>query len=152
MNIRVKYGSFIFAVMIFAAFAVTQQVAAQTVTTQTGTTNSPDKSAAPEAATGNSDGPVYQIGGSIRPPVATYTPDPKFAEEASRNKFSGNVILALVVDANGNPKNVHVLRGMGTGLDEKAVQAVQHYRFKPATKNGKPVAVYLNVAVNFQSF
>ena len=50
------------------------------------------------------------------------------------------------------PKNVHVLRGVGMGLDEKAVQAVQQYKFKPALQNGKPVAVYLNVEVNFQIF
>ena len=49
-------------------------------------------------------------------------------------------------------RGVHVLRGVGMGLDEKAVAAVQQYRFKPATQNGKPVAVYLNVEVNFQIF
>jgi protein TonB len=47
---------------------------------------------------------------------------------------------------------VHVLRGVGMGLDEKAVEAVQQYKFKPALKNGSPVAVYLNVEVNFQIF
>lgn len=154
MKILVKCTFVIFPVMIFAAFVVAQQVAHKIVTTPTTTaqTSSGDKSVAPEAATDESDGPVYQIGGSVRPPVATYTPGPEFAKEASKNKFSGNVVVALIVDANGNPKNVHVLRGMGMGLDEKAVQAVQRYKFKPATKDGKPVAVYVNVAVNFRSF
>jgi protein TonB len=47
---------------------------------------------------------------------------------------------------------VHVTRGVGMGLDENAVAAVKQYRFKPATENGKAVAVYLNVEVNFEIF
>jgi protein TonB len=101
---------------------------------------------------GNIGGGVYQVGGSVRPPIAIYTPDPEFSEEARKAKFSGNVVVSLIVDASGNPKNVHVLRGVGMGLDEKAVEAVQQYKFKPALQNGKPVAVYLNVDVNFQIF
>jgi protein TonB len=101
---------------------------------------------------GNIGGGVYQVGGSVRPPIAIYTPDPEFSEEARKAKFSGNVVVSLIVDASGNPKNVHVLRGVGMGLDEKAVAAVQQYKFKPALQNGKPVAVYLNVEVNFQIF
>ncbi|HTV09800.1 MAG TPA: energy transducer TonB [Candidatus Aquilonibacter sp.] len=101
---------------------------------------------------GNIGGGVYQVGGSVRPPIAIYTPDPEFSEEARKAKFSGNVVVSLIVDASGNPKNVHVLRGVGMGLDEKAVEAVRQYKFKPALQNGKPVAVYLNVEVNFQIF
>jgi protein TonB len=60
--------------------------------------------------------------------------------------------VSLIVGADGKPRNVHVLRGVGMGLDEKAVEAVQQYKFKPAMQNGKAVAVYLNVEVNFQIF
>ncbi|HXS11359.1 MAG TPA: energy transducer TonB, partial [Acidobacteriaceae bacterium] len=84
--------------------------------------------------------------------IAIYTPDPEFSEEARKAKFSGNVVVSLIVDRDGKPRNVHVLRGVGMGLDEKAVEAVQQYKFKPALQNGKPVAVYLNVEVNFQIF
>ncbi|HEV2576734.1 MAG TPA: energy transducer TonB [Acidobacteriaceae bacterium] len=101
---------------------------------------------------GNIGGGVYQVGGSVRPPIAIYTPDPEFSEEARKAKFSGNVVVSLIVGADGKPRNVHVLRGVGMGLDEKAVEAVQQYKFKPAMQNGKPVAVYLNVEVNFQIF
>jgi periplasmic protein TonB len=101
---------------------------------------------------GNIGGGVYQVGGGIRPPIAIYTPDPEFSEEARKAKFSGNVVVSLIVDKDGHPRNVHVLRGVGMGLDEKAVEAVQQYKFKPALKNGAPVAVYLNVEVNFQIF
>lgn len=101
---------------------------------------------------GNIGGGVYQVGGGVRPPIAIYTPDPEFSEEARKAKFSGNVVVSLIVDRDGKPRNVHVLRGVGMGLDEKAVEAVQQYKFKPALKNGQPVAVYLNVEVNFQIF
>lgn len=56
------------------------------------------------------------------------------------------------LEANGNPSHVHVLRGVGMGLDEKAVAAVRQYKFKPAMENGRPVLVELNVEVNFQIF
>lgn len=101
---------------------------------------------------GNTGGGVYQVGGSVRPPVAIFTPDPEFSEEARKAKFSGNVVVSLIVGADGKPRNVHALRGVGMGLDEKAVEAVQQYKFKPAMQNGKPVAVYLNVDVSFQIF
>jgi protein TonB len=101
---------------------------------------------------GNIGGGVYQVGGSVRPPIPIYTPDPEFSEEARKAKFSGNVVVSLIVGADGRPRSVHVLRGVGMGLDEKAIEAVQQYKFKPATQNGKAVAVYLNVEVNFQIF
>ncbi len=101
---------------------------------------------------GNIGGGVYQVGGSVRPPIVVYQVDPEFSEEARKAKFSGNVVVSLIVGADGRPRNVHVLRGVGMGLDEKAVEAVQQYKFKPATQNGKAVSVYLNVEVNFQIF
>jgi protein TonB len=101
---------------------------------------------------GNIGGGVYQVGGSVRPPIATYTPDPEFSEEARKAKFSGNVMVSLIVGEDGKPRNVHVLRGVGMGLDQKAVAAVQQYKFKPALKDGKPVPVYVNIEVNFQIF
>jgi protein TonB len=64
----------------------------------------------------------------------------------------GVVLVNLIVDQQGRPVNVHVLRGVGMGLDDKAVAAVKQYRFKPAREAGKPVAVELNVEVNFQIF
>lgn len=101
---------------------------------------------------GNYGGGVRQVGGGVKGPIPIYQPDPEFSEEARKAKFQGVVTLQLIVDQHGLPQNVHVTRGVGMGLDEKAVEAVQHYRFKPATENGKPVAVYLNVEVNFEIF
>ena len=101
---------------------------------------------------GNYGGGLRTIGGGVSSPVLTFKVDPEFSEEARRAKFMGVVLVNLIVDQNGNPQNVHVLRGVGMGLDEKAVAAVKQYRFKPAREAGKPVAVELNVEVNFQIF
>ena len=60
--------------------------------------------------------------------------------------------INLVVDMQGMPQNVHVQRGVGMVLDEKAIQAVKRYRFKPAMEDGNPVPVALNIEVNFQFF
>ena len=101
---------------------------------------------------GNYGGGLRTIGGGVSSPVLTFKVDPEFSEEARRAKFMGVVLVNLIVDQNGNPQNVHVLRGVGMGLDGKAVAAVKQYRFKPAKEAGKPVAVELNVEVNFQIF
>ena len=85
-------------------------------------------------------------------PQVLFQPEPEFSEEARKAKAAGNVLVYLQVDENGRPQHVRVLRGIGMGLDEKAVAAVRQYRFKPAMKNGRPVAVEMNVDVTFQIF
>jgi protein TonB len=101
---------------------------------------------------GNTGGGLRKVGGGVSSPYTTYTVEPEFSEEARKAKFMGVVTVNLVVGADGLPHNVHILRGVGMGLDEKAVDAVKQYRFHPAMENGKPVAVLLNVEVNFQIF
>lgn len=101
---------------------------------------------------GNYGGGLKRIGGGVSSPELIYKVDPEFSEEARKAKFMGIVLVNLIVDQNGQPQNVHVLRGVGMGLDEKAVEAVKQYRFKAAREAGKPVAVELNVEVNFQIF
>jgi protein TonB len=101
---------------------------------------------------GNTGGGVMHVGGSVRPPTVLVQVDPEFSEEARKAKFSGNVQVYLYVDEQGNPSHVRVVRGVGMGLDEKAVEAVRQYKFKPAMQNGKPVKVDLYIDVNFQIF
>jgi protein TonB len=101
---------------------------------------------------GNIGGGVYHIGGSVRPPVLVTQVEPEFSEEARKAKFSGNVEVYLIVDENGNPTHVRVVRDVGMGLGEKAVEAVRQYKFKPALQNGKPVKVDMYIEVNFQIF
>jgi TonB family protein len=93
-----------------------------------------------------------QIGGDVTGPIPIYEPEPVYSAEAKKAKFMGIVTVGIIVDKNGMPQNVHVTRGVGMGLDEKAVEAVKQYKFKPAMENGKPVAVYMNIEVNFEIF
>jgi len=101
---------------------------------------------------GNIGGGPKRIGGGVSAPQVLYAPEPEFSEEARKAKFAGNVLVNLWVDTNGLPSHVRVIRGVGMGLDEKAVEAVRQYRFKPAMENGRPVLVELNIEVNFQIF
>jgi periplasmic protein TonB len=101
---------------------------------------------------GNTGGGPRRIGGGVSAPVLIYSVEPEFSEEARKAKVAGNVLVNLWVDTQGNPSHVHVIRGVGMGLDEKAAEAVKQYRFRPAMENGKPVLVELNVEVNFQIF
>jgi periplasmic protein TonB len=101
---------------------------------------------------GNTGGGPKRIGGGVSAPVLIFSVEPEFSEEARKAKVAGNVLVNLWVDVNGNPSHVHVIRGVGMGLDEKAAEAVRQYKFKPALENGKPVLVELNVEVNFQIF
>src|SRR5580698_4914383 len=101
---------------------------------------------------GNYGGGPKRIGGGVSAPVVIYQIDPEFSEEARKAKFMGIVTVNLWVDEKGMPTHVRVLRGVGMGLDEKALAAVKQYKFKPAMEGGKPVTVELNVEVNFQIF
>jgi protein TonB len=101
---------------------------------------------------GNVGGGVMRVGGTVKAPIVLLAPEPEYSEEARKAKFAGNVVVYLVVDDHGNPTHVHAVRGVGMGLDEKAVEAVEQYKFKPATQNGKPVAVEMYIDVGFQIF
>ena len=101
---------------------------------------------------GNTGGGPKRIGGGISSPEVIYSVEPEFSEEARKAKVAGNVLVNLWVGTNGLPSHVHVIRGVGMGLDEKAVEAVKQYKFRPAMENGKPVLVELNIEVNFQIF
>jgi len=85
-------------------------------------------------------------------PRALYAPNPEFSESARKAKFQGVVILKLVVDEQGLPTNVHITRPIGYGLDEQALKCVKTWRFKPAEKDGQPVATEIAVEVNFHLY
>ena len=96
---------------------------------------------------------VYKPGvGGVTNPIPIVTPDAEFSDEARRNKYQGVCMISIVVDAQGYPRNPRVVRSLGMGLDEKALEAVAKYRFKPALKNGKPVAAAILVEVNFRLY
>jgi len=91
------------------------------------------------------------IGGKVTKPIVIYSAAPEYTQEARDANFSGNVLVYLWVDADGNPSHIKVMRGVGMGLDESAVEAISQYKFKPATLEGKPVTVDLYIEQNFRS-
>lgn len=102
---------------------------------------------------GNTGGGVYRVGGGISAPVALNQVEAEFSDEARRAKYQGVCLISMIVDAQGNPQNPKVVRPLGMGLDEKALEAVRKYKFKPAMKDGKtPVPVMITVEVNFRLY
>jgi periplasmic protein TonB len=101
---------------------------------------------------GGYGGGLMHLGGGVSAPTLIYSPDPEFSDEARRAKYQGICIVGLVVDAQGNPQQIHIVRPLGMGLDEKALEAVRQYKFKPAMYKGHPVAVLINIEVNFRIY
>jgi TonB family protein len=99
---------------------------------------------------GGIGGGVYRIGGGVSSPSLVFKVEPEYSEEARKAKFQGTVVLYVVVDEKGNPRDLRIVRPLGLGLDEKAIEAVQKWRFRPGFLNGKAVAVAATVEVNFR--
>jgi protein TonB len=99
---------------------------------------------------GNMGGGAYRIGGGVSSPTVIFKVEPEYSEEARKAKFQGTVILFVVVDEKGNPRDLKVIRPLGLGLDQKAIEAVEKWKFNPGKKDGKPVAVQATIEVNFR--
>ena len=102
---------------------------------------------------GGFGGGIYKLGDiGVTAPVAKFTPEPDFSEEARKAKYQGVVVLAAIIGPDGKPRNIHVVRSLGMGLDEKAVERVRTWLFEPGKKNGAPVAVAMNLEVDFRLY
>lgn len=101
---------------------------------------------------GGIGGGVFRVGGGVSAPRVLENPSPDYSEEARKAKYQGTVVLWLIVDASGRPRDVKVARSLGMGLDQKAIEAVRLWKFQPAMKDGTPVAVQINVEVNFHLY
>jgi periplasmic protein TonB len=102
---------------------------------------------------GNWGGDLYRPGtGGVTAPVPLISPEAEFSDEARRAKYQGVCLISIIVDAQGNPRNPRVVQRLGMGLDEKALEAVLKYRFKPAMRAGRPVPVMITVEVNFHLY
>jgi periplasmic protein TonB len=99
---------------------------------------------------GNMGGGAYRIGGGVSPPRILYKVEPEYSEEARKAKFQGTVLLFVIVDEKGNPRDIKIIRPLGLGLDQKAVEAVEKWKFSPGQKDGKPVPVQAQIEVNFR--
>jgi TonB family protein len=89
---------------------------------------------------------------SYTPPFPIHTVDADFSDPFVKHPLVQVAVVSVVVGEDGAPKNVRVRRGLGFGMDEKAVAAVQHYWFFPATEKGKPVEASRDVLVSFEKF
>ena len=99
---------------------------------------------------GGFGGGAFRVGGGVSQPAVVYKVDPEYSEEARKAKYSGTVLLQLDVGIDGKANSIKVVKGVGLGLDEKAIEAVQKWKFTPGKKNGQPVPVYATVEVNFR--
>lgn len=101
---------------------------------------------------GGIGGGLFKVGGGVSAPKAIFAPDPEYSEEARKAKYQGTCVLWLIVGSDGKPRDIKVARSLGLGLDEKAIEAVRTWKFDPAMKDGKPVAVTINVEVSFRLY
>jgi len=167
-------AGFALAVLLFAqtnAAAPPEPAAAAPDTSPT-STSAPQSSPAPVPApqpnssvhceNPDKDG-MYHVGCGVKSPEVIYKVEPEFSNEARKKKFNGSTKISLIVDVNGRPTDIHVVRSASEGLnkklqkaalslDQKAMEAVSQYKFTPAMLNGRPVPVQVNVEVNFQIF
>ncbi len=99
---------------------------------------------------GGIGGGVFRIGGGVSPPRVLFKVEPEYSEEARKAKYQGTVMLQVEVWEDGIAHNIRIVRSLGLGLDEKAVDAVRRWRFSPGKKDGKPVRVAAQIQVSFR--
>jgi TonB family protein len=92
---------------------------------------------------------IYKVGGDVVAPKLVFQVTPEYSEEARKARYEGTVVLEAVIRKDGRIDVVHLLRSLGFGLDQNAIEALKQWRFRPATKNGTPVDSILNVEVRF---
>jgi len=98
---------------------------------------------------GGYGGGVFRVGGGVSAPSIIHKVDPQYSEEARKARYQGTVVLEAIVQKDGTVQIVRVVRSLGFGLDEKAIEALRQWKFSPAKQNGVAVPVALNIEVNF---
>lgn len=97
-----------------------------------------------------SGGGPFKISSGVSAPSLLRKVEPEYSEDARLAHHQGTVVLFVIVDENGHPRDIKVIRNLGLGLDEKAIEAVQQWRFRPGQKDGAPVPVQATIEVNFR--
>jgi protein TonB len=96
-------------------------------------------------------GKAYRVGGDVTPPKVVWRIDPEPSPEARGKHITRAVVLLRrVIETDGTVSNIQVYKAAGYGLDERAIESVRQWRFKPARKNGVPVRVLVGTEVNFK--
>ena len=95
---------------------------------------------------------IFHVGEGVSAPRPIFTPEPEFSEEARKAKYQGVVVLNIIVGTDGRVHNPRVIRSLGMGLDEKAIEGVKIWKFDPSKKDGRAVAVEMNIEVAFNLY
>jgi TonB family protein len=95
-------------------------------------------------------GPAQRVGRGVTAPQLVSRAQPEYTEEARKAKYNATVMMLIVVGTDGAPRDMKVIRAVGMGLDERAIEAVRGWRFRPGARNGEPVPVYATIEVNFR--
>ena len=106
----------------------------------------------PQGSAARQDSQVYEVGNGVSPPRVTKQVDPRYTDEARAAKIAGEVRLRVVVEADGSVDRVSVVKSLDKkyGLDDEAIKAARQWRFEPARKDDKPVAVMVSIVMEFK--
>ncbi len=99
---------------------------------------------------GGAGGGVFKVGSGVSAPKLVFKVDPEYSEQARKAKFQGTVVLNLIVQRDGSVRDIKIVQSLGLGLDEKAIEAVAQWRFRPGQKSGAAVDVTALVEVTFR--
>ena len=144
-------GALLTLALLCAGFS-SAQAPAQDAGAAAAAAQTPAQDAAPAVAstTATDDSPPLRVGGSIHPPRVLEHPMPQPTEDAVQHRVGGSVTLAFVIERDGSTSHIQVVRALGYGLDEAAVDAVSRWKFAPATDGDQPVRVQGAASVHFQ--
>jgi TonB family protein len=95
---------------------------------------------------------VYEVGNGVMAPKPVSMPGPDYSEKARKKKLNGAVVVAMIVTPEGDVRDLKVIKSLDKDLDKAALAAVSTWKFEPATKDGKPVAVHLKTEVDFRLY
>ena len=95
---------------------------------------------------------VYSLGDGVTPPKPVFMPNPEYTDKARKKKISGTVLVAIIVTDEGTVRDAKIIKSLEKSLDQQALATVSTWKFEPATKDGKPVAVHLTVDVSFKLY
>jgi TonB family protein len=139
--------------LIFGLIVAVSLLSTKTVAGQEQSANSDESGVVGTVEVNGVSEPVYRMGlRGMTIPRVTYNPSPEYTEKARKRKLNGVVLLSVVVTSAGDVTNVQVKQGLGSGLDEKAIEAVRKWKFQPATKDGKPVSIQLPIETDFRLY
>ncbi len=97
-------------------------------------------------------GQFERVGNGVSAPKPISYPEPEYTPEARQAKTQGVVVVGVVVETDGTIKSAFIMRSLNPGLDQKAMEAVRKWKFKPAMKNNQPVRCRINIEVSFNLY